>query len=901
MSVRCGRWWWLVIVVAMLAPAGGARGQTQVATRGPRFVMAGSGGGGEGNASDAAVLRRRVSLELNGVTIDQALKALTDRAGLEISYSPHLVGVERTVTLRARDITVAAALTEILLDVPVDVSVTTGGHLALVQRARVPAPAPPDTGVVVGRVTDAQAGSPIVGATVSVDGTRASATTGADGRYRIGGLAAGPHTVRARYIGYKPVSQNVTVGAGEEATADFALAKSAQELDQVVVTGTIVPTEVKALPTPVSVISESDIGLQRPRTLGQVFREAVPSAVGWDLGSDPTTTLLSVRGASSLSPSSAGMKVYIDGIEVANRGYAAIDPASIERVEVIRGPQAATIYGSDAIGGVIQVFTKRGDSTRARVQVDASTAVGALQTPYTGYAAALYQRYSASARGAGAHFSYNLGGSYSRFGDWIPEGAQSLPSLYGGVHAEQGSVSLDLSARYYQQNRTASFNPLFAGTGFAYFSKPSYQEYRFREQTLGARLTWAPTSWFRQYLAVGVDRFSLDGDQTQPRLTTPADTFLFVYDDEEPKTFIAYNASVSGNVSPTLMGSVTTGVDHYDYRSTVYSSFDTRNTEGTIGGTVSGDRSEVTNTGYFAQAQLTYRSALSLTAGVRAEQNSSLGNTFGTHASPRVGLAYAATRGVTTLKVRASYGEGIRPPGPGLSQNKVYGAGSFQLANAKLGPEKQTGWDAGLDLAVGSHASLSATYYDQVAEDLIQQVLVGAGAPLLYQFQNVGRVRNRGLELEGTLDLRAARIRGQFAVADSRVETLAPGYTGDLRVGDRPLALPKYTAGASITLLALPRMTMTGGLTYVGNFINYDYLAQFACYGGTAACRGSQRDYLINYPGFVKIDVSVTRQLTPWLSGFVTVQNVGNNGATEYANTIAIMGRLSMVGMEVEY
>ena len=57
------------------------------------------------------------------------------------------------------------------------------------------------------------------------------------------------------------------------------------------------------------------------------------------------------------------MKVFVDGIEVANPTTAAVDPNSIERIEVIRGPQAAAIYGSDAIGGVIQIFTKRGDPT----------------------------------------------------------------------------------------------------------------------------------------------------------------------------------------------------------------------------------------------------------------------------------------------------------------------------------------------------------------------------------------------------------------------------------------------------------------------------------------------------------------------------------------------------------
>src|SRR5262245_4874469 len=120
MSGRCGRRWWagagaaMAVVGVLLAP-GGAWGQTERAARGPRFVLAGAAGGMR-DARAAPVLRRRVSLERSGVTVDQALKQLTARAGLEISYSPRLVAVDRPVTLRARDITVAAALTEILLD-----------------------------------------------------------------------------------------------------------------------------------------------------------------------------------------------------------------------------------------------------------------------------------------------------------------------------------------------------------------------------------------------------------------------------------------------------------------------------------------------------------------------------------------------------------------------------------------------------------------------------------------------------------------------------------------------------------------------------------------------------------------------------------------------------------------
>src|SRR4029077_589103 len=106
--------------------------------------------------------------------------------------------------------------------------------------------------------------------------------TGNDGRYRIADVPAGSYTARARYIGYAPASASVTVSADQEATADFALEKSPQQLNEVVTTGTVVPTEVKALPTPISVISASDIELERPHSVEELFRQAVPTAVGWD-------------------------------------------------------------------------------------------------------------------------------------------------------------------------------------------------------------------------------------------------------------------------------------------------------------------------------------------------------------------------------------------------------------------------------------------------------------------------------------------------------------------------------------------------------------------------------------------------------------------------------------------
>jgi iron complex outermembrane receptor protein len=236
-----------------------------------------------------------------------------------------------------------------------------------------------------------------------------------------------------------------------------------------------------------------------------------------------------------------------------------------------------------------------------------------------------------------------------------------------------------------------------------------------------------------------------------------------------------------------------------------------------------------------------------------------------------------------------------------LRESAPFAGGNFRIANPDLGPEEQEGWDAGVDFVFGDRGSLSATYYDQIARGLIQQVTVALGPPSVFQNQNVGRVKNKGLELDGTFNVGPARLRGQFALTHSRIETLAAGFTGDLRVGDRPLAVPKYTAGASLAVFPQQSMTVTAGLTYVGSFVNYDFFARTACQGGTGPCRSSNRDYLTTYPSFAKVDVSVTRQLTRSVSAFVSVQNAANKSATEFANTIPAMGRLTTIGFEARH
>src|SRR5437867_8005881 len=180
------------------------------------------------------VLRQPLSLALDGVTLKEALAEISRQARLNLVYADDDLPIAATVNLRADRITVAAALTDVLLDVGVDVVFTPDGRATLVKRPPGPAV---QLGSIAGTVTAAAVGTPLVRASVNVVGTRLTAETDASGRYSILGVPVGTQKVRARMLGYAPVDTSVVVEEGQEAMMDFQLKAQAIELQAVVAVG----------------------------------------------------------------------------------------------------------------------------------------------------------------------------------------------------------------------------------------------------------------------------------------------------------------------------------------------------------------------------------------------------------------------------------------------------------------------------------------------------------------------------------------------------------------------------------------------------------------------------------------------------------------------------------------
>ncbi len=561
---------------------------------------------------------------------------------------------------------------------------------------------------------------------------------------------------------------------------------------------------------------------------------------------------------------------------------------------MLRGPQGSTIYGSDASGGGMQIFTKKGAFNTPYPRVEAKVSAGFIESPWV-QNAQIQQDHSIAVTGGGSEFGYRLGGGYSHHGEWAPEYRTTNKSLNGGMRATQGPLTVEFSARYYDKSSGAVLDPRFRDAGYNYWSKPFDETDILRQQTYGLTAKYLVTPRWQHNLTLGYDRDGLDLYNNHPRFTTPADSLFYVTSFDETKSSIAYNTTYEASLGTAIHSSLTAGADYWAYHQTGFFAGAATANANTIGSPDAGYRYQYHNAGYFAQAQVGLRHALFMTAGIRAEDNQNFGKDYGLAWAPRAGLSYVHTFGNLTAKARVAYGRAIRPPAPAKAQ-AVVTPFSVQLANPGLGPEQQVGPDAGLELYFGTRASLEATYYHQTAIDLIDQVVLGVSPRFTVQNQNVGRIRNKGWEFQGRLNAGQLVVTGTYSITNSVVETLSPTYTGNLHPGDQMLDIPQHTVGATLSY-SLHRTAITLGMTHIGSWTETDWVALYGFYFAGQQYRGSGRAYWITYPAFTKFNLSMSQGITQRINVFLRSDNLTNQNVFERNNLFLNTGRVTVVGV----
>lgn len=218
-------------------------------------------------------------------------------------------------------------------------------------------------GRVTGTVTNVRTGYPVETAQVYVPGTRIGTLTDQNGNFTITIVPAGEVEVRVELIGYKAQAQVVTIGQGETQVLEFQLEPTVLQLQELVVTGTAGRIPKAKLPFTVERLDVEDLPVPATSAERAIQGKGAGVRVVKGSGQPGDAADIMLRSPTSITRSQ-GPLIILDGAIVWET-MADIDALDIESIEIVKGAAAASLYGSLAANGVIQITTRRGRSLAA--------------------------------------------------------------------------------------------------------------------------------------------------------------------------------------------------------------------------------------------------------------------------------------------------------------------------------------------------------------------------------------------------------------------------------------------------------------------------------------------------------------------------------------------------------
>ncbi|HJR16283.1 MAG TPA: TonB-dependent receptor, partial [Gemmatimonadales bacterium] len=655
--------------------------------------------------------------------------------------------------------------------------------------------------VVAGRVLNSR-GTAIPDATVGIPAQRQYVTTDTAGRFRITGVRFGSHLVEVRAIGHQPSRQSITLIPGDSIVMEFRLEPAAVTLPEMVVSTNREQELASTTPLSVAVIQEQEIRETRGHHPADLMNRS-PGVFVSNFGGEGHATAI------RQPITTKALYSYLeDGVPIRSTGFFnhnalyEINLPQAGRVEVIKGPGTA-VYGSDAVGGVVNAFT-RPPSPRPEAELvvegGSSIYLRALGTGSSTFGANGLRADINVTRSDG----WRQGSSYDRQSGtlrWdlhLSEGAR-LKTIAALTHVDQpgdGGGDLDAEDFHTAPSRTyipAAFRRVnavrlsselqvrgeqssFGGTLYARYNEldllPSWQ------------LSFDPQVWESRNYSVGLlTRWR----RTLPALRTNVSTGV----DLEYSPGGRLETRIVPQWTGQLFGGYTTGETQYDYDVAFWQASP------------------------YAQADVALPGRVNLSLGVRYDH---LGYDYenklgvlatGTHRrpastsvsfhrlSPKLGATWEIAPSATVF---ASYRGAFRAP----SESQLFRQGAAE-STVDLKPVRAASWEAGFRTTMGGVLSFEATGYSmRLRDDILTFFDPATGLRLT---QNAGATNHRGIEVGlGFALLEDLRLDGAVSyakhtyVAWKARETLdysgnemelAPRLLGNARLTYRPSFLPQ--------------------------------------------------------------------------------------------------------------
>ncbi len=849
----------------------------------------------------APPLDRIVNLHVPDVPIREALDRLAVVAKIELSYSAELLPVEKRICLALDRVPVGAVLESLLSGTSLR-SIVLGTTQVVLAPSRA------------GVVADAVVGM-----------------------------------------------SDVSTGALASTVSSHAVSRRASVLDRVVVTGSPDGAPQRGSPFALDVIDGATLARHGVGSLGEALDLAVPGVWSWTASAGTLSARYgSIRGASSFGVSAP--KIYLDGIEVANPLLVTqLDPARVERVEIIRGPQGAALYGADAISGVVNILTRHDGTPTGAPVVQLSTTAGLSATAYAPRDA-FVQDHALSFRSGSSSRSLGLGLNIGTVGEYVPGASERRLLADADVRIVRANAVFTGTARYSAQRANASTSLILGGatspsltssaeasastlwpsreratagglgaappdvsgdrppldTTRTPFAGDSATGQSLSQYTVGGTMAVMPNLHWTHTVIAGVDGYRLRG-LSAASLPTPVLSTSALGDGEGAADRGTLRLRTVGrfDVADGALLALTFAAEQALTRDVAselaHDAPGYRPAGGALAPTIASvptalrfAQSWINNSGVSAQATLSWQDRWYFSAGGRAERTSGATATVQHALLPMVGAAYVRDYGPAVLKLRSAFGTGIRPARTLARGTSWMGRGE---ASAGLQPEQQTGLEAGADLLLTHGVSLHVTRFDQEASGLIQPVgsMTTAVGPngrivrnLSYTLQNVGAITNRGWELQATARRSSLQLAGTLSLVDSRVARTANGYRGELRVGDRMLDVPASTVSLSATWAAR-RWSLSSTASRAADWIGYDRTAIGEAVANTAHEYDFGgpllRRYWLNYAGVTRWRANASYRVRGDLSVLIGGENLLNVQRGAPDNGTVTAGRTLSFGL----
>jgi vitamin B12 transporter len=731
---------------------------------------------------------------------------------------------------------------------------------------------------ISGMIVDATGGAigGVVVTATAEGGTRgvaASATSKADGSYSLA-VPAGRYRVRFVRAPFSPLEEVVEVGAGESRVLGARLTLERLS-SSVVVTAQAEPTLLEEATAPVSIISREEIEARQSVGVADALLFVPGVAIG-RTGAEGGTASVFLNGGNSNFT-----KVLVDGAPINPPGgtvdFSSLTLDNIDKVEIVRGAESA-IYGTDAVSGVIQLFTHRGEMRVPEVNVFAEG--GSFSTARGG----------AELGGLVGNFDYSLAGSYLDSNGQGPNDSyinRTLSGNFGYRISETNQLRLTL------RNNTSD-----AGIpGQTIFEPPSlHQKYDQRIFSANARWDFSSGRHWHHEISGGESYTRQHNDNpvqsffaTDPHVfcpqANPAAVATAEFCDFTGDSRFQYNrANVMAQSSYLLANFGATAGYEYEVENASLS-------------TVNVNHARRNNQAGFLDFRYRPLRRVSLNFGGRAEANAN----FGTRVVPRIGGSVVARYGVgmfgDTL-FRAFYGQGIKEP----RFDQTLGDNFGDFGNPSLKPESSKNWSAGIEQKLlNDRLRLTADYFYNSFYNIVSFAFCGPdatnatgnscgviipGAPVsnFGFFFNTDRALARGLSVAGESKFtRWLNLAGNYTYDDTRV-LQAPNAFDPTDLPGNQLARRPVNSG-SLTLNGRWRRV---GLTIGGYFTGVRTDSDFLGLGVT------------RNPGYARFDIAGHYEVGHGVLLYARAQNLFDK---QYQDALGYpaLGRDARVGVRYTF